>query len=86
MALKSCVDRSGVGNHAGYLRVVGVRNQSALCQLALGLGLLRREDMAHLGLAPLDLAGAGLFEALGRAAVCLQFGHGLPMVSGGLAT
>jgi len=60
--------------------VVGVRNQSAVCELALGLGLLRREDMAHLGLAPLDLAGAGLFEALGRAAVCLHFGHGLPMV------
>jgi hypothetical protein len=62
---------SGVWNHAGHLRVIGVRNQCALCQLALGLGLLRREDVAHLRLSTLDLARASLFEALGRAPVCL---------------
>lgn len=69
---------SGVGNHAGYLGVVGVRDVGRSCQLALGLGLLRRKDVAHLRLAPLDLAGSSLLEALGRAAVCLHFGHGLP--------
>ena len=31
--------------------------------------------MARLGLAPLDFAGASLFEALFRARMCLQLGH-----------
>ena len=47
-------------------------------ELALGLGGLGGEDMAHLGLAPLELAGAGFVKALGCAAVCLQLWHGVP--------
>ena len=43
--------------------------------MTLGLGLLRGEDVAHLGLAALELARAGLLEALGGAAVCLQLWH-----------
>lgn len=69
---------SGVRNHAGHLRVVGVRDISGGGKPALGLDLLRREDMAHFGLATLDFARGRLFEALGRAPVSLQFGHGYP--------
>ena len=71
-------ERSGVGNHAGNLLVVGVGNQAAMGQLALGFRLLRREDVPHFGLAAEKFARAGLFEALGCAPVCLEFGHGSP--------
>jgi hypothetical protein len=47
-------------------------------QLTLGLGGLRGEDVAHLGLATLELARTGLMKALGCAAVCLQLWHGVP--------
>jgi hypothetical protein len=47
-------------------------------QLALGFGLLRREDVPHFGLAAHKFARAGLFEALGGAPVRLEFGHGDP--------
>jgi hypothetical protein len=47
-------------------------------QLALGFGLLRREDMPHFGLAALEFARAGLFEALGRAPMRFEFRHGYP--------
>lgn len=57
-------DGSGVRDHAGHLRVVGIRNQRDCTKLPLGLGFLRRKDVAHLGLATLDLAGASLLEAL----------------------
>src|SRR6185437_4254018 len=55
-----------VGGHARDLCVVAVGDQRALAELALGLRGLRRKDVAHLGVAPLDLASAGLLEALGR--------------------
>src|SRR5271154_5619232 len=66
---------SGVRDHAGDLIVVSIRDDQALAELALRLGELRRKDMAHLGLVPLDLAGTSLGEALGRARMGLQFGH-----------
>ena len=36
---------------------------------------LRRKDVPRLRVAPLDLAGAGLLEALGRARMGFQLGH-----------
>jgi hypothetical protein len=66
---------SGVRDHPRDLIVVGIRDQQSSAQLALGLGELGRKDMARLRLAPLDLAGTSLGEALGRARVSLQFGH-----------
>src|SRR5580698_5152205 len=69
---------SGVGNHARNLLVVGVRDERAVCQLALGLGLHRRKDVAHLRLAANDFASTSLLEALCSAPVCFQFGHGYP--------
>ena len=56
-----------VRKHPGDLWGIRLRNQNNTAQLGLGLVRLRSEDMAHLGLATLELAGAGLFEALGRA-------------------
>jgi hypothetical protein len=69
---------SGVRNHAGHLRVVGVRNQDTLAQVPLGLDFLRREDMPHLSLAALNFARASLFETLRSAPMSLKFGHGVP--------
>src|SRR5277367_6935578 len=70
--------QSGVRNHARYLGVVGVRNQRGMSKFALGLGLLRRQDVAHLRLAAHDLAGGSLLEALGCAFMGLKFRHGCP--------
>src|SRR5208337_4703714 len=67
--------RSGVGDHARYLRVVAVGNKQGPSQLALHFGWLRRKDVTRLRLAPLDLAGASLAEALLRARMGLQLGH-----------
>ena len=58
--------------------MVGVGNQRAVRQLPLGFGLLRRENVPHFGLAAHEFARAGLFEALSRAPVCFEFGHGDP--------
>ena len=66
----------GVGKHTGDLWGIRHRNEDDLSKFALGLGRLRGEDMAHLGLAALELAGTSLLEALGRAGVCLQLWHG----------
>ena len=66
---------SGVGNHARYLRVVAIGHQHSLSQFALGLWPLRRKDVPRLRLATLDLAGASLRKALGRALMCLQLRH-----------
>jgi hypothetical protein len=69
------MEGSGVRNHAGDLIVVSIRDDQALAELALRLGKLGRKDVAHLGLVALDFAAASLGEALGRARMCLQFGH-----------
>jgi hypothetical protein len=69
---------SGVRKHPGNLVMIRVGDKSRPAELALGLGGLRREDVAHLGLATLELAGAGLMKALGCAAVCLQLWHCVP--------
>src|SRR5260370_10127852 len=64
-----------VRDHAGDNLVIRIRDERRATELALGLGRLRGEDMAHLGLAALELAGAGLMKALGCAAVGLQLWH-----------
>ncbi len=66
---------SGVRNHARYLLVVAIGNHQGLAQLAFRLWQLRSKDVPRLRLAPLDLAGASLAEALGRARMGLQLGH-----------
>jgi len=58
---------SGVRDHARNLRVVTVRNDSALTELAFQLRRFRRKNVPRLRVAPLDFAGASLAEALGRA-------------------
>lgn len=55
--------------------MIRLGDENLTTKLALGLGCLRGEDMAHLGLAALEFARAGLLEALGCAAVCLQLWH-----------
>jgi len=52
-----------------------VTSANPAAELALGAVRLRGEDVAHLGMAALELAGAGLMEALGCAAVGLQLWH-----------
>ena len=69
---------SGVRKHPGNLVMIRIRDKRRPAELALGLGGLGGEDVAHLGLAALELAGAGLMKALGCAAVCLQLWHGVP--------
>ena len=66
---------SGVGNHARDLCVVAVGDKHDFAELALDLGRFGRKDVARLGLAPLDFAGASFLEALGRARMGLQLGH-----------
>ena len=58
--------------------MVGVRNQHAVSQLALGFGLFRRKNVPHLGLSPHEFAGGSLFEALCSAPMGLHFRHGFP--------
>src|SRR5258708_5352459 len=58
-----------------YLKVVAIGNEQGLAQLALRLWRLRSKDVPRLRLAPLDFAGAGLAEALGRAGMGFQLGH-----------
>lgn len=63
--------RSGIGNHAGNLRVIRFRYQGRAGQMALYLGGLGGQKMSHGGLSALDLAGSGLLEPLGGATMCL---------------
>jgi hypothetical protein len=58
--------------------MIRIRDERRTAELALGFGGLGGEDMAHLRLATLELAGAGLMKALGCAAVGLQLWHGVP--------
>ena len=58
--------------------MIRIRDKRRPAELPLGFSGLGGEDMAHLGLAALELAGAGLMKALGCAAVCLQLWHGVP--------
>src|SRR5882757_501794 len=70
--------RSGVGDHARYLALVTVRNQNEATQLFLNLLRLGGQNVTLLGLTTENFPRAGLLEALGRALVGLQFGHGFP--------
>jgi hypothetical protein len=69
---------SGVRKHPGNLVLIRLGDKRRPAELALGLGGLGGKDVAHLGLAALELAGACLMKALGCAAVCLQLWHGVP--------
>ena len=71
-------ERSGVREHPGNLVLIRLGDKRRPAKLALGLGGLRGEDVAHLGLAALHFARTGLMEALGCAAVCLQLWHCVP--------
>src|ERR1700677_2213874 len=51
-----------------------------LAELALVFGRLLLEDVAREGVASAHLAGAGDFEALLRAGVCLHLGHSFSAV------
>ena len=53
-----------VGDHSFDLGGVRIAHQSAQVQLALGLRVLRSEDMAHESVTALNFAGAGLLETL----------------------
>src|SRR6185437_8574064 len=66
----------GVREHAGDLRGVGLAHQDDTAKLFLGLRFLGSEDVAHLRLTALELTARSLLEALGRAGVGLQLGHG----------
>jgi hypothetical protein len=55
--------------------LIRIRDENRATELTLGLGRLGGEDVAHLRLAALELAGAGLMKALGCAAVGLQLWH-----------
>src|ERR1700712_1394511 len=63
---------SGVRKHAGDFVMIRIRDQGRTTELALGFGRLGRKDVAHLGLAALELAGTSLMKALRCAAVGLQ--------------
>src|SRR3984885_7670919 len=69
---------SGVRKHTGDNLVIRVGDKTSPAKLALGAVGLRREDVAHLRMAPLELAGTSLMKALGCAAVCLQLWHCVP--------
>jgi len=69
---------SRVRNHTGDNLVIRVGDKTSPAELALGAVGLRREDVTHLGMAPLELAGTSLMKALGCAAVCLQLWHCVP--------
>ena len=73
---------SGVGNHARDLLVVAIGNQQGASQLALHFWRFRSKDVPRLRLAPLDLAGASLAEALLRARMGLQLGHFSSLLGG----
>ena len=58
--------RLRVRKHPGDLWGIRFGDENNAAQLGLCFVRLRSEDVAHLGLATLELAGAGLLEALGR--------------------
>lgn len=64
-----------VRDELGDVLVVHCRHNGAGTKLALALPGLGGEDVARKGVAPLDLAGASLLEALGCAAIGLDLGH-----------
>src|SRR5690606_39950980 len=68
---------SGVRQHAPDQPDVGLVHHGGAAQAALALGALLREDVAQVRMAALESAARTALEPLGRAAVGLQFGHGL---------
>src|SRR4030095_2036513 len=67
--------RSLVGQHPVQLGGVVRRHLLRPAHAALGLRGLAGQDVTLEGAGPDDLAGTGLLEALGGAAMCLQLWH-----------
>src|SRR5690606_14552219 len=70
-----CSPRS-VRQHRAYGALVGIVHHGRAAQLALALGALLGEDMAHVRGTALERAAAQLLESLGRAALALHLRHG----------
>lgn len=66
-----------VRNEPGDILVVNRLDNSTLAQVTFPLACLTRQNMAGEGVAPLDLAGTGFFEALGGAPVGLDLWHAI---------
>src|SRR5271157_1355105 len=64
-----------VRNHPQYLGQIPVAYQPTVAQLALALGVLRRQDVAQVRMPALHLPGCSFLEALGSAFVRFQFRH-----------
>jgi len=73
-----------IRDQPGDILVVNRLDHVALAEVAFPLACLAGQNMTGKCVAPLDLAGAGLFEALGSAPVCLDLGHAILLVSGDL--
>jgi hypothetical protein len=75
LALGLLPDLLHVGNQFGDILRIHRRDQSALAKIALSLPGLGGQYMTCETLRSFDLAGTGLFEALGCAPVGLYLGH-----------
>lgn len=64
-----------VRDKLGDILVINCRHNSAGTKLTLTLSGLGGEDVTREGVAPLDLAGTGLLEALCGTAIGLDLGH-----------
>ncbi len=62
-----------VRDHPLDLAQVGLIKHDVLIEVALALGVLRRQDVTCEGVTALDLAGGGLLEALGGAGMRFEF-------------
>ena len=58
-----------VRNHSFYFGRIGIAYQHRSAQMALALLVLRRQDVAQVGLRPFYFPGRSLLEALGSASV-----------------
>jgi hypothetical protein len=66
-----------IGKHATQLRLIGGIGNYAVTQFPLAGTRLRRQNMTGVRVMPNYFARTRLFEALGRAPMCLHFGHKL---------
>ena len=64
-----------VRDESCYVFLVNISHHGTAPQVALALTGLAGQYVAGKGIAPLDTAGSGFFEALGSAAIGLDFRH-----------
>src|SRR5205085_49996 len=64
-----------VRQHPAGLRLIGGRHDDRAFQLALAAAVLARQDVLFEGFAPDEFPGCSLLEALGGAAMTLEFWH-----------